>query len=397
MSVKFLHIADCHLDTPFKTIANHNPNLVKQMVSATRKSFQTLMDVAIDHHVDFVCIVGDSFNSQEPSVSSQLFFQKQLERLHEAQIPVYLVFGNHDYNQGQLHVTFPENVHVFPQHVTTYTLKTRTQQSVHVTGFSYHTRHVSERMIQQYPNRLVGDMHIGLLHGSLDNQSGDYAPFTLNELTSKQYDYWALGHIHKREIIQQNPPIVYSGSIQGLNRNETGDKGGYLVTLEKGTPAKMEPINTATVLWHQLTIDVDSTMRLSDYAQHLNQHLTALRATHYHLCSIIIRWSQNHPDFLSQIDLAQYAEWVPDYVVIFRLTHETKAPKANWLLDEKQRVVLQNIETHGLNRDVHEQALELLWKNPMITTHFSDLREDDAFYREITQQAFTHMQQEGTL
>ena len=77
--------------------------------------------------------------------------------------------------------------------------------------------------------------HIGMLHGSLagDETHAVYAPFTKSELLAKQYDYWALGHIHLRQQLHEEPPIVYPGNIQGRHRNERGEKGFYEVSLTK--------------------------------------------------------------------------------------------------------------------------------------------------------------------
>ncbi|MDA6365974.1 hypothetical protein OSK45_29385, partial [Escherichia coli] len=75
-----------------------------------------------------------------------------------------------------------------------------------------------------------------------------YAPFRINDLLGKDFDYWALGHIHKREIIISEPPVIYPGNIQGRNRKETGPKGCYLVELDR-SGAKTEFLEAAPVIW----------------------------------------------------------------------------------------------------------------------------------------------------
>src|SRR5690625_6385033 len=76
-----------------------------------------------------------------------------------------------------------------------------------------------------------------MVRGSLHSNTGYgvYAPFYLRDLVEKDFDYWALGHIHQREILKENPHIVYPGNIQGRNRKEQGEKGCYYVTLSQAS------------------------------------------------------------------------------------------------------------------------------------------------------------------
>lgn len=117
---------------------------------------------------------------------------------------------------GNTQTASPENVTVFEKEVTTEMLTTKTGERVAITGFSYPSRWVEERMIVEYPNRNHSvDYHIGMPHGfleGLNSSEGVYAPFSLGELNAKNYDYWALGHIHKRQQPQTAPvTVVYYG------------------------------------------------------------------------------------------------------------------------------------------------------------------------------------------
>jgi DNA repair exonuclease SbcCD nuclease subunit len=56
---------------------------------------------------------------------------------------------------------------------------------------------------------------------------------SVEELKNRGYDYWALGHIHKSEIIhRQSPAIIYSGNLQGRHTKESGEKGCYLIEID---------------------------------------------------------------------------------------------------------------------------------------------------------------------
>ena len=84
-----------------------------------------------------------------------------------------------------------------------------------------------------YPAPVSGCINIGLLHTGLGGADGHerYAPCTLEELRLRGYDYWALGHIHTRQVLCQDPPVVFAGNVQGRHIRETGPKGCLLATI----------------------------------------------------------------------------------------------------------------------------------------------------------------------
>jgi DNA repair exonuclease SbcCD nuclease subunit len=179
-----------------------------------------------------------------------------MEKLHEAGIPVYITYGNHDHLSGNwTRFELPPNVHEFSGEVEEVSLTVRGQDVV-IHGFSYPNRHVKEEMVSKYPTASDNQsFHIGLLHGSLagNNTHAVYSPFTLSDLQSKHYDYWALGHIHLRQQLSDNPPIVYPGNIQGRHRNESGEKGFYEVELSK-TDVVLKFVQTSAVHFERIQI-----------------------------------------------------------------------------------------------------------------------------------------------
>src|SRR5699024_8631256 len=135
-------------------------------------------------------------------------------RLQKNNIDVFLSYGNHDYIEGNTYpITYPTNVHIFSnEEVTAIPFVKNGEPLANIYGFSYVKRDVRENKAEQFTikNETI-PFHIGMLHGTLHgNQEHDpYAPFTLEDLQGESFDYWALGHIHKSEIIQENPPAVY--------------------------------------------------------------------------------------------------------------------------------------------------------------------------------------------
>ncbi|MGH7120243.1 MAG: metallophosphoesterase family protein, partial [Acetobacteraceae bacterium] len=79
------------------------------------------------------------------------------------------------------------------------------------------------------------------LHELLDRPGhAAYAPCTAEQLAGRGYAYWALGHVHAREIVGRDPWIVFPGNLQGRDMGETGAKGATLVTVRDGGIAEVQ-------------------------------------------------------------------------------------------------------------------------------------------------------------
>ena len=256
-TVKFLHCADLHLDSPMSGLKYLPEEIFQRLQNSTFKAFTNITDLAIRMEVDFVVISGDIFDGEDRSLRAQAKFRNEMDRLHRHGIHAYVIHGNHDHLGGNWpKMPFPENVHVFGANVEVKKFTKQDGTSAHIYGFSYPERHVTDRWVERYEKASGADFHIGLLHGHSEGVSehGVYAPFQLSELLQKQFDYWALGHIHKREVLNSEPPIIYPGNPQGRNRKESGAKGCYLVSLtERGAEYHFK--ETSDVLWIVRTLD----------------------------------------------------------------------------------------------------------------------------------------------
>lgn len=264
--ISFIHAADLHLDSPMVGLKHLPLNILARLRESTFTALQRLTQAAIDHQVDFVILAGDIFDGEDRSLRAQSRFRTEMQKLAEKQIPVFVIHGNHDHLNGSwIQLDMPENIYFFDSSVAMEELLTNRGEKVHLYGFSYPERHVYEKKIDEYQKVEPADFHIGILHG---NEGGgtdhdNYAPFTIKELQEKQFDYWALGHIHKRAILSEAPPIIYPGNIQGRNRKETGAKGCYLVTLNE-FEQKLEFVETSDVVWEEAIVDAAEAQSLQN-------------------------------------------------------------------------------------------------------------------------------------
>lgn len=262
--MKFLHAADVHLDSPLRGLDRYEGAPTAEIRVATRSALENLVALAIEEEVDFVVMAGDLFDGDWPDFNTGLFFAHQMSRLGDKGIPVYSIRGNHDAeNKISRKLPWPANVHFFsakkPESITLEKL------GVVIHGQSFATPKVIDDLAQGYPAAIAGKINIGVLHTSLDGRPGHavYAPTRLDVLKSKGYDYWALGHIHKREIVSRDPWILYPGNMQGRHIKETGPKGCELVILENGV-LRTEHRPLDVLRWKVLDVDIDGAADLDE-------------------------------------------------------------------------------------------------------------------------------------
>ncbi|WNF24002.1 DNA repair exonuclease [Mesobacillus jeotgali] len=260
--VKFIHTADLHLDSPMVGLRHLPKAIFHRLQESTFTALKNITNTAIEHEVDFVVMAGDLFDGEDRSIRAQAVLRNEMEKLAAKGIKVYAIHGNHDHlGVKSVALNYPDNVHFFSDQVEKVDFRKADGTLVHLYGFSYPERHVMERWIERYQKIDGADFHVGLLHGHFEGVSdhGKYAPFRLSDLIEKDYDYWALGHIHKKELLSQQPYVVYPGNPQGRNRKEIGEKGAYIVHLtEAGSEASF--FETAGVIWDETVIDAQDSL-----------------------------------------------------------------------------------------------------------------------------------------
>ncbi|MEM9353661.1 MAG: DNA repair exonuclease [Planctomycetota bacterium] len=238
----FLHAADIHLDSPLRGLDRYEGAPVEEIRQATRRALENLVDLAIREAVDFVVLAGDLYDGDWPDFDTGLFFVGQMRRLREEGIPVYGVLGNHDAaSKITRRLPLPENVSFFP----TAAAETRRVEGLDVAihGQSFASQCTTDDLAKDYPAAVSGCFNLGVLHTSMTGREGhdSYAPCSESCLRDSGYDYWALGHIHLREVFSDSrPTIAYPGNLQGRHIRETGAKGCLLVRVDDGNDVTTE-------------------------------------------------------------------------------------------------------------------------------------------------------------
>ena len=259
-SFRFLHCADLHLDSPLRGLEADPDAPADTIRAATRKALTNLVDHALNERVDFVVAAGDLYDGDWQDWRTGHFLIGEIKRLDQAGISFIAIRGNHDAdNVMTKNLRFPGTRSRLLNHRQPETIRLDTVP-VSIHGQSFATRAVTENIARAYPRPDPDRFNIGLLHSAIDGRDGHdhYAPCSLDQLRDHGYEYWALGHVHKREILSREPWVVFPGNVQGRHANETGAKGAMLVTVtgNRVTDAAFVPLDV--MRWARVPVEPDA-------------------------------------------------------------------------------------------------------------------------------------------
>ncbi|MFH0980080.1 MAG: DNA repair exonuclease [Planctomycetota bacterium] len=269
---KFVHAADLHLDSPFKGITADSESVAATLRSATFDAYNALVALCVEREADFLVVAGDVYDGADRSLRAQLCFRDGLARLAQHGIRAFVVHGNHDPLDGWASaIAWPDGVHIFSgDDVETVPLERRGRVVAAVSGISYRTRRESRKLFSHFHATQPDLFQIGLLHcncgGNVAHE--DYVPCQPDDLAQVGLSYWALGHVHTRAVLNENPHIVYPGNTQGRSIREPGERGCYLVTVDDGGRLELEfcPLQAVQWLTDEVSIDGLETIDALDRA-----------------------------------------------------------------------------------------------------------------------------------
>ena len=276
---QFLHAADIHLDSPLRGLDRYEGCPAEEIRGATRRALDNLVRLAIAEQVAFVLIAGDVYDGDWRDHNTGLWFVGRMAALRDAGIEVFLIRGNHDArNRMTRDLRLPDNV----RSLSTEQPETRHARAcpaaIHGQGFA--TAAVTDDLAARYPAADPGCFNVGMLHTSATGREGhaSYAPCTVEALRSKGYGYWALGHVHTRETLDdRDAPIVFPGNIQGRHAREPGAKGCLLVTVDdRRATVEFRPLDV--LRWETCRLDASAATGPDDVIRAFGDALPGLLA-----------------------------------------------------------------------------------------------------------------------
>jgi DNA repair protein SbcD/Mre11 len=263
----FVHAADLHLDTPFAGLGRVDAELARRLRSASLEAFEALVDLTLARGAALLLLAGDVYDGAERGVRAQLAVHRGLTRLAEAGVTTCIVAGNHDPLDGWSAISsWPDGVTEFGHEApgTVEVVRDGTLLGV-VTGISYEQRAETRNLATMLTRTAAEVPHIGLLHVSVGDhpEHSPYAPCSVEDLRTGGMDYWALGHIHRRQVVLDGsdggPWAVYPGNLQGRSPkpSERGAKGASVVTVRGGRIVGVEPVSLDRARFDEVVVTVD--------------------------------------------------------------------------------------------------------------------------------------------
>ncbi len=234
---RFVHLADVHLDTRY---AGRDAESRQALVESCWSAFEGALDWCLAEQAHALVIAGDLFDGQRLSVATEGRLVRLLEQFTASGTPVIIASGNHDPGESELlsRIPWPDRVHVARNEapLTVDVLDEAGEVRGKITAVGHRNAAIGDNLATQFPLRDRQVPHVAVLHawveGTRARSNHDrYAPCGRQDLESREFDYWALGHVHQRQSVLDSGRAWYPGNLQGRSVREIGAKGALMVEV----------------------------------------------------------------------------------------------------------------------------------------------------------------------
>ena len=230
--MKFVHIADMHFDSPFSNLSD-NKILADKKRLEQRQVFKEIIEYIKENKIPYLFISGDLYENEHIRKTTIEYINKQFEEIPETKI--FITPGNHDpYIKNSYYNNFQwaENVKIYGPEIEKISL-----EDADIYGFGFDDFYCTNSKIENIEIENQDKINILIMHGTLDGASIEekqYNSISKKVIKEKQFDYVALGHIHKIDYsTEENQKIVYPGSTVAMGFDELGQHGMILGNVEK--------------------------------------------------------------------------------------------------------------------------------------------------------------------
>lgn len=230
--MKFVHLADLHLDAKFDSLSAID-GLPQKRRLEQRKALKDVIEYIKENNIKLFLISGDLYEQNYIRKSSIEYINKLFEEIPDTKI--FIAPGNHDpYIKNSFYATYnwSKNVHIFNENIEKIDF-----EDAHIYGFGFTDFYCKQSEIEEIQVDEPNDINILITHGSLDGGSDElreYNPLRQTKLKQLNFDYIALGHIHKPYYNEEkNQKIFYPGSTISLGFDELGKHGILVGNIEK--------------------------------------------------------------------------------------------------------------------------------------------------------------------
>ena len=256
MALKVLATGDIHIGKKSSSVKQDTEE------SATKYSWNKIVDYAIKNEVDVLVLTGDIVDQDNRYFEAIGPLQSGFEKLKQADIPVYMVAGNHDFDvlPQLINSERYDNIHLLGANgIWEMKIFSKNGEQIQFVGWSFSNRHASEDPLLKFNISEIDSniTTIGLVHGDVNVPDSIYAPIDFNNFSITPVHVWILGHIHKPQMLKESEPIVYyPGSPHALSSKEQGLHGPILLMIESQEDIQIKQIPLSPVRYESLSIDI---------------------------------------------------------------------------------------------------------------------------------------------
>ena len=253
MSIKFIHTADLHLDSVFKSFKTSNHSSIRR--KDIRDTFSSIIDLANNKAVDFLFISGDLYEHEYTGKDTIKFLSNEFKRLKRTDVVV--IPGNHDplvIDSWYKNNKWPKNVYILSGDKREISFS-KLNTTIYGVGFdSYKQEEIKLEDIKVNKDMI----NIMLYHGTVDMFFGKklYNPIAIEELRKVEMDYIALGHFHCYKDDYKYKNIINPGSPEPIGFDEPLEHGVVYGEISSSKELKTEFIKTAKRFYEEIEIDI---------------------------------------------------------------------------------------------------------------------------------------------
>lgn len=228
--MKFVHIADMHFDAPF-TVLSQKSNLGDLRRIEQRQVFKKVIDYIKEEKIPYIFISGDLYEHEYIKKTTIEYINNLFKEIQTTKI--FISPGNHDpYVKNSYYNNFDwsDNVTIFKNKIEKYE-----DENIVVYGYGFNDFINSGVDIEEI-NIDSSKINVLVIHGSIDASKTldlQYNPMKSNIINNKNFDYVALGHIHKTNY-KEGGKLIYPGSTISMGFDELGEHGMLIGDVEKG-------------------------------------------------------------------------------------------------------------------------------------------------------------------
>lgn len=226
--MRFVHMADMHFDSPFRLLSTQE-NFGNMRRIEQRNAMKKIIEKIKQENIPYLFIAGDLYENEYVRKTTIDYINNLFKEIPQTKI--FIAPGNHDpllKNSFYNNYNWNENVYIFNSEIQKYEF-----EDCDIYGFGFTDFYCNNSKIEEIKIENKNKINILIMHGDLNassNSDMQYNPININRLKNIGFDYVALGHIHKREIIEN---IAYPGSCVALGFDELGEHGILNVKLDK--------------------------------------------------------------------------------------------------------------------------------------------------------------------